>query len=46
MRVFFPLRVDVDEDDLDDYDAAASECWKQLYSNGAFPDVIFNYLEK
>lgn len=36
----------VDEDDLDDYDAAASECWKQLYSNGAFPDVIFNYLEK
>lgn len=37
---------DVDEDDIEDYGLAASECWKQLYSNGAFPDVVFNYLEK
>ena len=37
---------DVDEDDIEDYGLAASESWKQLYSNGSFPDVVFDYLEK
>ena len=36
----------VDEDELDDYNLAVTECWKQLYSNGAFPDVVIDYLEK
>lgn len=36
----------VDEDDLDDYNLAVSECWKQLYSRGSFPDVVIDYLEK
>lgn len=36
----------VDEDDLDEYNSAVSECWKQLYSRGAFPSVITDYLEK
>ena len=36
----------VDEDDLDDYNSAVSECWKQLYTSGVFPDVLFDYLEK
>ena len=36
----------VDEDDLDEYGIAASDCWKQLYSAGAFPDLVLDYLEK
>lgn len=31
---------------MDDYNSAVSECWKQLYTSGVFPDVLFNYLEK
>lgn len=36
----------VDEDDLDEYGLAVSECWKQLFSTGVFPDVVVEYLEK
>lgn len=36
----------VDEDDLDDYGLAVSDSWKQLFLNGSFPEVVFNYLEK
>lgn len=36
----------VDEDDIDDYCMAVSECWKQLFLTGSFPDVILDYLEK
>lgn len=42
----FRQMVSVDEDDLDDYCKATKECWNKLYSNGRFPDVLFNYLEK
>ena len=36
----------VDEDDREEYSDAVSECWKQLFSTGCFPDVLFKYLEK
>jgi CRISPR system Cascade subunit CasA len=36
----------VDEDDLDDYCDAVSECWDQLYKAGEFPDIVSQYLEK
>ena len=36
----------VDEDDLNEYNSAVDECWKQLYLKGIFPDVVLNYLEK
>ena len=36
----------VDEDDLDEYCEATAESWKQLYASHAFPDVLFEYLEK
>lgn len=36
----------VDEDDLDEYCDAVSECWDRLYLNGSFPDVVSQYLEK
>lgn len=36
----------VDEDDWQDYCAAADECWDQLYRNGSFPNIVTDYLEK
>lgn len=36
----------VDEDDLEEYSIAASECWNQLFLNRAFPDVLSKYLDK
>lgn len=36
----------VEDDDLDDYCEAVSECWKQLFVSGFFPEVICQYLEK
>lgn len=36
----------VEEDELEDYGLIVNECWKQLYLNGIFPDIVFNYLEK
>lgn len=35
----------VDEDDLDDYCIAVSECWEQLYSAGRFPEIVVQYLK-
>jgi CRISPR system Cascade subunit CasA len=34
----------VDEDDLEDYRAAVSDCWNQLYSLGKFPEIVIRYL--
>lgn len=36
----------IEEDDLDEYETAVSDCWSQLYSEGYFPEVVFQYLEK
>ena len=37
--------VPVDEDDLEEYNLAVSDCWKQLYSSGTFPNVVTDYLK-
>ena len=37
---------DEDEDDWKEYDEAVSECWKQLFLSGAFPNIVIDYLEK
>lgn len=36
----------VEEDDWDVYSLAVSDCWKELYSSGTFPEVVCNYLEE
>ena len=35
----------VDEDDADEYNLAKAKCWDDIYTSGAFPDVVCDYLE-
>ena len=36
----------VDTDDLKAYRRSAAKCWKQLYKDGNFPEVVTDYLER